>query len=132
MEKQRLRSEIDEKDTWDLTTIFKSDEEFLKELESASEEIKKVEGFRGKITLSASNLLSYLQFSDTLERKLYKLFYYAHLKFDSDTTDAHSQKLKGLIDNLLQESSEMSSFGRECRVKKVSSCIRVFLPNLSS
>lgn len=110
MKKQRKREEIEEQYTWDLTTIFKSDEEFLEELENAKKEIKKVENFRGKITLSASNLLSYLQFSDALERKLYKLFYYANLKFDSDTTNGESQKLKGKVDNLLKEESELSSF----------------------
>lgn len=110
MKKQRKREEFEEQYTWDLTTIFKDEESFLEELESAKSEIKRVEDFRGKITLSASHLLSYLQFSDTLERKLYKLFYYAHLKFDSDTTNANSQKLKGMIDNLLQEESELSSF----------------------
>ena len=35
--------------------------------------------------------------------QLYKLYYYAHLNFDSDTTNNEYQKMNGKIENLLAE-----------------------------
>ena len=108
--KQRLRDEIDVKDTWDLTYIFKGDVEFNKAYEEAKEEIKKVTDFKGKLLNSSEELLSYLEFSDNIERKLYKLYYYAHLNLDTDTTNTNSQACEGKVSNLLQEYSVLSSF----------------------
>ena len=108
--KQRLRNEIKEEDTWDLTYIFKSDVEFNNLLKKATEDIKKVSKFRDKLLDSSDSLLSFLEYSDEIERKLYKLYYYAHLKLDTDTTNTASQTKEGKVTNLLQEYGALSSF----------------------
>ena len=100
MEKQKLRSEIDKKDTWDLTPIFKTKKDFLKSFKEVKEEINKFDEYKGKITKSAKALYDFLIFSDEFERKIYRLYYYAHLSYDADTTDAENQKLHDMIDNL--------------------------------
>ena len=53
MEKQRTRDEIEEKYKWDLTTIYKSDEEFNKELKNVKEELEKVTNYKGNIINSS-------------------------------------------------------------------------------
>ena len=108
--KQRKRSEIDVKDTWDLTYIFKDEDEFNKCLKDAYEDIKKITSYKGKILNNSDTLLSYLEYSDMIERKLYKLYYYAHLNLDVDTTNTISQEREGKVTNLLQEYSVLSSF----------------------
>lgn len=108
--KQKLRSEIKESDTWDLTYIFKNENEFNKSLELAKNEIVKISEYKGKILSNDKTLLSFLEFSDNIERKLYKLYYYAHLSLDVDTTNTISQKREGKVTNLLQEYSVLSSF----------------------
>lgn len=110
MEKQRTRDEIEEKYKWDLTTIYKSDEEFNKELKNVKEELEKVTNYKGNIVNSSKNLYTYLTESDALERRLYKLYYYAHLNFDSETTNPKIQELQGSVDNLLQTYGELTSF----------------------
>jgi len=110
MEKQRKREEIDSKYKWDLTTIFKTDEDFLKEYDIVFKEIEKISEYKGKILENADNLLEFLEFSDELERKVYKLYYYSHLKFDQDTTNIKYQEFKGKMDNLFTKYSELSSF----------------------
>ncbi len=110
MEKQRKRDEIEEKYKWDLTTIYKSDEEFKTELEKVKKELEKVKDYKGNIVNSSKNLYTYLTESDTLERRLYKLYYYAHLNFDSETTNPKNQELQGNVDNLLQTYGELTSF----------------------
>lgn len=110
MHKQKVRSEINEKDTWDLTLIYKNDEEFYGDLEQVKEEIKIIKKYEGHILDSAKTLFDFLSKTDSLERKLYKLYYYAHLKLDEDTTNVLSQKKEGLITNLIQEYSVLSSY----------------------
>lgn len=110
MEKQRTRQEIEEQYKWDLTTIFKTDDEFSREIEVVKEEIETLKTYKGKIVTSAENLYEYLTNSDTIERRMYKLYYYAHLKHDEDTTNPKYQELLGQINNVLQKHSEITSY----------------------
>ncbi|MBE6152003.1 MAG: oligoendopeptidase F [Firmicutes bacterium] len=107
---QKLRSEIDEKYKWDLSPIYKCDEDWYKDLKIVSKEVEKVSNYKGKIVSSANGLLEYLEFSIEIERKLYKLYYYAHLNFDADTTNDTYQQMHGKIQNLLARYDELDSF----------------------
>lgn len=108
--RQKARSEIEEKYKWDLTPIYKDVDSWYEDYDLVSKEIKKVLDFKGNIVKSAKNLLDYIEFSMNLERKLYKLYYYAHLNFDSDTTNNEYQKMNGKIENLLAEYNKLDSF----------------------
>lgn len=110
MKKQKNRNEIEEKYKWDLTQIFKTDEEYLNELNMLNQEIYEIEQFKGHILDNEETLYNYFITSEKLERKLYKLYYYASLKHDEDTTNTKYQELKGKIDNLLQKYNELTSF----------------------
>lgn len=117
MQKEKKRKAIKDEYKWDLTKIYKSDEECLKDLEELKTLLPKIESFRGKITESSKKLLEFLCFNDDFERKLYKVYYYIHLHFDEDTTNTNYQKLKGQIDQFLQQYSEASSFIQEEMMK---------------
>ena len=108
--KQKRQDEINVADTWDLTYIFKNEKEFNDALNDAKDKIKDVTRYKGKLLDSSDNLLSYLKFDDNMERSLYKLYYYAHLNLDVDTTNTTSQEREGKVTNLLQEYSVLSSF----------------------
>jgi len=110
MEKQKERKDINVNDTWDLTLIFKTDEDFYKELDKVTKEINDITKYQGHILDNSNNLLSFLKQSDEDERKLYKLYYYAHLKLDQDTANTIYQEMEGKISNLLQEYSILTSF----------------------
>ena len=109
-QRQKARSEIEEKYKWNLTPIYKDVDSWYEDYDLVSKEIKKVLDFKGNIVKSAKNLLDYIEFSMNLERKLYKLYYYAHLNFDSDTTNNEYQKMNGKIENLLAEYNRLDSF----------------------
>lgn len=108
--KQKMRNEVEEQYKWDLSLIYKSDDDWYKDLESVLKEVEKVSQYKGSIVNSANNLLEYLEFSMQIERKLYKLYYYAHLNFDVDTTNSIYQEMKGKIENLLAKYNELDSF----------------------
>ena len=110
MEKQRTREEIEEKYKWDLTTIYKDDEEFLSNYDLVNNKIYEIENYRGRILENSKTLLEFLELSDDIDRKMSKLYYYSHLKFDQDTTNIKAQELKGKVDNIFTKYSELSSF----------------------
>ncbi len=110
MEKQKKRSEIDNQYKWDLTTIFKSDEEAYKELDSVSKEMGNIAKYEGHLLESADKLLEYLKVDENLERRMYKVFYYAHLKHDEDTTNTKYQELYGKVSLLLDKYNEITTF----------------------
>ena len=108
--KQKKRSEIKEEDTWDLSVLYKNTEAFKEEYKKLKEDIKEIEKYKGKLLESADTLLNFLKLEDTLERRLYKLYYYAHLNFDVDTTNAKSLELTAEISQLITIYSTLTSF----------------------
>ncbi|MCL2176158.1 MAG: oligoendopeptidase F, partial [Treponema sp.] len=79
-----LRSEIAKSDTWDLSSLFSSDEEWntaLAELEKMSERIPAFQGTLGK---SAEHLADYLDFSRNMWILGEKLGSYAFLRQSED------------------------------------------------
>lgn len=107
---QKTRDEIETKYTWDLTLIYKTDEYFEKDYEKVSKEINDITKYQGILVKSASNLLGYLKLSNELERKLYKLYYYANLKNDQDTTNTKYQAMLGKVKNLLTKFEELDAY----------------------
>ena len=76
--KEKKRDEIEEKYKWDLSSIYKSDEEFENDYNVVKEEIKEISKYRDNILKSADNLSRFLETYFGLSRKLEKLYMYAH------------------------------------------------------
>ncbi|OHP69736.1 oligoendopeptidase F [Staphylococcus sp. HMSC062A01] len=74
-------------DTWDLTTIFKSDEAFEEALKEVEGYLGKEEQFKGHLADSADTLYDALALEDEIGTKLEKVYVYAHLKQDQDTSN---------------------------------------------
>ena len=108
--KQKKRSEIDIDDTWDLSVIYKDKDDFFKDYHDLEEKMKEVLEYKGKLLQDAKTLLNFLKLTDTLERKLYKLYYYAHLNFDVDTTNDEFLELTVMVSRLMSEYSSLLSF----------------------
>lgn len=80
------RDEQKLENTWDLTTIFESDEAFDKEYEKLESHLGDEEKFKGKID-SVETLAEALETERELGDRLGRLFVYAHLKHDQDTSN---------------------------------------------
>ncbi|MCH4475433.1 oligoendopeptidase F [Staphylococcus haemolyticus] len=90
MSQQLTREEQERKypnDTWDLTTIFKSDEAFEEALKEVEGYLGKEEQFKGHLADSADTLYDALALEDEIGTKLEKVYVYAHLKQDQDTSN---------------------------------------------
>lgn len=73
--------------TWDLTTIFESDEAFEAAFKEVENNIGQEEQFRGHLADSAETLYNALALEDELGSQLEKVYVYAHLKQDQDTAN---------------------------------------------
>ncbi len=104
------RSEIPEEKTWKLEDIFRTDDAWEKELQSLKEDIPSIEKFQGEITESAQNLYDVLKLQDQLSERLGKLFTYAHMRSDQDTTNSKYQEMNSKAENLLTIASSSMSY----------------------
>lgn len=110
MKKIPERKSIKQEDKWDLSPLFKTDEEW----DSLYNEIEKVipgfDSFRGKMGESFDKFYGAIKFSLDISRKTEKLYTYAHLKSDEDKSDQHYLGLYQRAINLYTRISESSSF----------------------
>ena len=88
----KQRNEIEEKYTWDLTTIFPTDEAFEAELSQVSKELKEASNLAGHLLDSADSLLKTTEIQLDLMRRIERLYSYAHMKNDQDTRVAKYQE----------------------------------------
>ena len=109
MKEQMERSKVLDEYKWDLTPIYPTDEDWYTDLEVAKEEIKKISNYTNLLD-SASNLLDYIIYDEKIERLLYKLYYYAHLNNDADTTDTKYQKMVKMITDVMSEYDELGAY----------------------
>lgn len=87
------RSHLKQEETWDLTTIFATDEAWEVAFKQLESEIKEAKGLAGHLLDSAKQLLVTTETSLGLLRRLEKLYVYASMKNDQDTTVAYYQEM---------------------------------------
>ncbi|QKY68614.1 oligoendopeptidase F [Lentibacillus sp. CBA3610] len=104
------RSEIPEERKWKLDDIFATDEDWEQELKSLQNDLPAIEKFQGKLADSAQNLYDALQLQDELSERLGKLFTYAHMRSDQDTTNSTYQAMDAKAENVLTVASSTMSF----------------------
>ena len=107
---EKTREEIDVKDTWDLTKIYKNIDEFEKELNSIDKLVDDVVSFKGKIMESSESLYNFYVAYEKMDRTLTKLFIYASLNRDADTTNSKYQALQMRVMKKNEDISALTSF----------------------
>ena len=104
------RSEVPVEDTWDLTTIFATDKQWEEEFNLLNEEIPKISSFQGTLENSAGQLYDLFQFQDKISERLGKLYTYAHMRYDQDTTNSMYQAMNQKAESILTTASSNMSF----------------------
>ncbi|WP_049508509.1 oligoendopeptidase F [Streptococcus pseudopneumoniae] len=104
------RNEINEKDTWDLSTIFESDQKWEEELALLTEDTKQAASLEGHLLDSAESLLDITERYLDLSRRLEKLYVYAHMKNDQDTRVAKYQEYYAKAMTLYSQLDQVFSF----------------------
>ncbi|BCD32469.1 oligoendopeptidase F [Bacillus cereus] len=100
IEKRHIRAEVPTELTWDLSDLYESDKEWETALRVLTDDIKKIEAFKGQLRNSPTTLLHCLLLEEELLMKLTKLYSYANLKESADRTNpviqANSSKIAAL------------------------------------
>ena len=104
------RNEINEKYTWDLSTIFATDQAWEEELTLLSKDTKESSNFEGRLLESAASLLKITELYLDLNRRLEKLYVYAHMKNDQDTRVAKYQEYYAKAMTLYSQLDQVFSF----------------------
>lgn len=104
------RNEINEKDTWDLSTIFETDQKWEEELALLTEDTKQAASLEGHLLDNAESLLDITERYLDLSRRLEKLYVYAHMKNDQDTRVAKYQEYYAKAMTLYSQLDQVFSF----------------------
>jgi oligoendopeptidase F len=106
------REEISQEYKWNLTDIFKSDEEWETEFKSVSERVSGYQQFEGKLAESAENLIACFSFDEEVNIKLDQLHLYAMLSKDGDMRVGKYHSMDDRIKSLYSKVGAASSFIR--------------------
>lgn len=104
------RSDIPVELTWDLTTIFATVADWETAFALASTYPAKLAGYKGRVRRSARLLAEYLEASSTAYELLHKLYVYASMSSDQDTTVSAPKALKDRVLQLWSDTSAATSF----------------------
>jgi oligoendopeptidase F len=104
------RSEIPEADTWDLTHLFKSEEEYRSSFAALRDSYPEILEFKGFLGESAETLLSCLECDNRLEQIAERLGHYSSLKNAEDSSDDKNLSRRAELTNLLTKVRESGSY----------------------
>ncbi|AND38984.1 oligoendopeptidase F [Cytobacillus oceanisediminis] len=110
VKKLPARNEISPEDTWRLEDIFPSDEDWDKEYNEVQKLIPNAGKYQGRLGESAETLYEALQFQDHILSRLGKLYTYAHMRYDQDTTNSFYQSMDDKIKNLYSEAASVLAY----------------------
>ncbi len=106
---QLSRSQLPEAATWDVSHIYQDEAAWQADCAACKELLPKLAALKGSLADPAQTLAA-LELQFDLGRKLDRLYAYAGLQHDADTTAAHYQGLKGQAEALVAAFAEASSF----------------------
>lgn len=104
------RDQIEEKYQWDLSSMYPSDEAFEQALVNIKAYPEQLAAYRGKISKSASELLSYLKLEDCVALEVEKALNYAERRFDEDTRKSKYQAYSAQCMSLYTQLEEAGSW----------------------
>ncbi|WP_051331228.1 oligoendopeptidase F [Aneurinibacillus terranovensis] len=79
-------------DTWDLTRLYKNEGDWAKDVNRINENVYRLASFKGKLA-NETNLFDAMALEEDLSKTMEKVYVYAHLQFDTHTTDPHYQAM---------------------------------------
>ncbi|HEX2922260.1 MAG TPA: oligoendopeptidase F [Bacteroidales bacterium] len=107
---QKTREEIPDKYKWDLSILFRSDEEWNSALKSLASRLQEVEKFKGILTRSSADLLSYLKLNTELSKEVSRISAYVNFNADLDTRNMKYIGMGQQLRSILTDFSEKTAF----------------------
>jgi oligoendopeptidase F len=106
------RSKVKTEDTWDLASLYASDDAWEKGFRKLEKMFPKYESFRGRLGESAQVLAECLAFDEEFERLSERVGTYALLKTTEDQADSTYQRMQGRFQFVAVKASQAASYIR--------------------
>ncbi|WP_121615599.1 oligoendopeptidase F [Virgibacillus halodenitrificans] len=126
------RSEVTMDETWDLTDLFINHAAWEKELDAIQKEITSVTQYKGKVSESASTLLSCITDFEKYQNRLVLVATYANLKASADGTDPSNQRDSAKVSAALSAISTKISFVQSELLELEPTTVENYLRELSA
>lgn len=104
------RSELSEEMTWDLTKVFKNNQEFEQAFKDLEKKIQEISDLKGSLGDGSQSFLNAIECMLNVYRKIEVIYVYAHLKNDQDTANTENQGLYARASSLLTQVGEAISW----------------------
>ena len=104
------RSEVSDKDKWDLSPMFKNDSEWEILFSEIETDIVKIEKYRGRLHENLQIFKEAFDFNLDISRRIERLYTYSHLKSDEDKSNQQNLGIHQKAINLYTRISEALSF----------------------
>ena len=104
------REDINPKYTWDLTNIYKNDEEWEKDYQRLKENIKNISNYEHKVMESVDSLYNTLEEYYNIDAKISKCYIYISLKHDEDLSNQNYSLKFNQVYSLYSEFISLSSY----------------------
>ena len=91
------RSQVNENDKWDLSSLYPCDQAWETDLQKLQQKITEADKFKGQLGKSPENLLSATKYLADTFMLAEQLYVYASLKYSADSSDPENQKMHGII-----------------------------------
>ncbi|MDP7204002.1 MAG: oligoendopeptidase F [Pirellulaceae bacterium] len=106
------RSEIALEDTWDLSSLYGSDQQWEEALEQFSKQISRYSEFQGRLSDDAQTLRACLTLDLAIEREGERVGTYAFLRTTEDQANSEYQGMFSRFQNIASQAAQAASFIR--------------------
>jgi len=105
-----LRKDVPASDKWDLTKLYKTDDDWEADLKKITSFTNTVASYKGKLSSSSETLLAALKAMETLDRTIEQVYQYASLQHCADESDAVAQDKEGRVMMAVTAAETATSF----------------------
>lgn len=106
----KLRKDFKENLKWNVQDLYKTEEDYEKDYQFVKEHLKDYGKYQGHLLDNGNILYEALSFDNHLSKILERIYVYAHINNDSDTTEVKYQAMYGKAYKLYEEYQEACSF----------------------
>ncbi|AHG00288.1 oligopeptidase PepB [Halostagnicola larsenii XH-48] len=104
------RSEIDREYTWDLESIYATDDDWEEAYAAVNDRIEELAAYEGQTTDDAETLLAIFELRNEIMREVSTVAAYARMRRDEDTTNQEYQALTARSQSLAANAQSAASF----------------------
>ena len=106
----KLRKDFEDELKWNVKDLYQTEEDYEKDYQYVKEHLQDYLKYQGHLLDNENILYEALSFDDEISKIIERIYIYAHINNDSDTTDVKYQTMFGKAYKLYEEYNEETSF----------------------